>query len=61
MGALGEAMGLIPGPLPRAASFDSHTAGPQDFVLTVKDGKRETDAEFYPLKDRAARIMCRRT
>jgi thiol:disulfide interchange protein DsbD len=47
VGALGQAMGLIPGPLPKGAKF-TVTGGKQDFVLTLTDGKRETKAEFYP-------------
>jgi thiol:disulfide interchange protein/DsbC/DsbD-like thiol-disulfide interchange protein len=47
VGALGEAMGLIPGPLPAGATF-TVAGGAQDFVLTLKDGKRATSAEFYP-------------
>jgi thiol:disulfide interchange protein DsbD len=47
VGALGEAMTLIPGPLPAGATF-SAVGGAKDFVLTLKDGKQETNAEFYP-------------
>jgi thiol:disulfide interchange protein DsbD len=47
VGALGQAMGLIPGPLPKGDAF-SVVGGPKGFVLTLKDGKRETAAEFYP-------------
>jgi thiol:disulfide interchange protein DsbD len=48
LGALGEALTLIPGPLPTGAKF-SVTGGTQGFKLTLIDGKRESDAEFYPL------------
>ncbi len=47
VGALGEAMTLIPGPLPAGAKF-SVEGDAQLFRLTLTDGKRETDAEFYP-------------
>jgi thiol:disulfide interchange protein DsbD len=47
VGALGEAMTLIPKPLPAGAKF-SVTGGKQQFALTLIDGKRETNAEFYP-------------
>ncbi len=47
LGALGQAMTLIPEPLPAGATFTA-VGGAKDFVLTLKDGKRETDAQFYP-------------
>lgn len=47
VGALGEALGLIPKPLP-ANMHLTVTGGKQEFVLTLVTGKRETDAEFYP-------------
>jgi thiol:disulfide interchange protein len=47
VGALGEALTLIPKPLPADAKL-TVTGGKQDFVLTLTTGKRETDAEFYP-------------
>jgi thiol:disulfide interchange protein/DsbC/DsbD-like thiol-disulfide interchange protein len=47
VGALGQAMTLLPGPLPAGAKF-SATGGANGFVLTLTDGKRETNAEFYP-------------
>jgi len=47
LGALGEAMTLIPGPLPKWAKL-TVVGGKQQFVLTLKDGVRETDPEFYP-------------
>jgi thiol:disulfide interchange protein DsbD len=46
-GALGNALSLIPKPLPAGAQF-SVTGGKQQFVLTLNDGRRETNAEFYP-------------
>jgi thiol:disulfide interchange protein DsbD len=46
-GALGEAITLVPKPLPAGAKF-SVTGGAQRFVLTLIDGRRETNAEFYP-------------
>jgi thiol:disulfide interchange protein DsbD len=52
LGALGEAITLIPGPLPPSAMF-SVTGGTQAFTLSLIDGKRETDAEFYPYLDSA--------
>ncbi len=47
VGALGEAMTLIPKPLPARAKF-SVTADAKQFLLTLVDGTHETDAEFYP-------------
>jgi thiol:disulfide interchange protein DsbD len=46
-GALGNALSLVPKPLPAGAQF-SVTGGAHQFVLTLIDGKRETNAEFYP-------------
>ena len=46
-GALGEAITLVPKPLPAGTKF-SVTGGAQQFVLTLIDGRRETNAEFYP-------------
>jgi thiol:disulfide interchange protein DsbD len=46
-GALGNALSLIPKPLPAGAQF-SVTGGSHQFVLTLIDGRRETNAEFYP-------------
>ena len=46
-GALGETLNLIPKALPAGAEF-SVTGGTKQFVLTLIDGKRETNAEFYP-------------
>ena len=50
LGALGEAMNLLPKPLPSGAKF-SVTGDKQRFALTLIDGRREKDAEFYPLND----------
>ena len=47
VGALGEALTLIPKPLPPDAKL-TVTGGKTDFVLTLTTGKRETSAEFYP-------------
>jgi thiol:disulfide interchange protein DsbD len=47
VGALGEALTLIPKPLPFGATF-SVRGDKQQFELTLADGKREKDAEFYP-------------
>jgi len=47
VGALGEALTLIPTPLPANDKL-TVTGGKTDFVLTLTTGKRETDAEFYP-------------
>jgi thiol:disulfide interchange protein len=47
VGALGEALTLIPQPLPPGAKF-TVTGGKTDFLLTLTTGKRETHAEFYP-------------
>jgi thiol:disulfide interchange protein DsbD len=47
VGALGEALSLIPTPLPSGASA-TVTGGKSDLVLTLITGTRITDAEFYP-------------
>ncbi|MBB5328207.1 protein-disulfide reductase DsbD family protein [Tunturiibacter gelidoferens] len=47
VGALGEALGLIPKPLPPDAKL-TVTGGKTDFVLNFTTGGRETNAEFYP-------------
>jgi len=47
VGALGEAMTLIPGPLPKGATFTA-SGDAQGFVLTLIDGKRQEKAQFYP-------------
>jgi len=52
-GALGEALSSIPKPLPVGAKF-TVTGGAQQFVLTLTDGKRETNAEFYPYPSEVA-------
>jgi thiol:disulfide interchange protein DsbD len=52
-GALGEAITLVPKPLPADARF-SVLGGKQLFVLTLIDGRRETNAEFYPVPTEVA-------
>jgi thiol:disulfide interchange protein DsbD len=47
VGALGKALTLLPKPLPAGAEV-SINGGAQRFVLTLTDGKREGNAEFYP-------------
>ncbi|NYF89217.1 thioredoxin family protein [Tunturiibacter empetritectus] len=47
VGAVGEALGLIPKPLPADAKL-TITGGKTDFVLNLVTGGRETNAEFYP-------------
>jgi thiol:disulfide interchange protein len=47
VGALGEALNLIPVSLP-AGSSATVMGGKTEFVLTLITGRRETDAEFYP-------------
>ncbi len=47
VGALGEALTQIPGPLPPGAKL-AVAGGKTDFVLTLTTGKRETNGEFYP-------------
>jgi thiol:disulfide interchange protein len=47
VGALGEAMTLVPKPLPGGMTFSAR-GDAQQFELTLVDGKREKDAEFYP-------------
>jgi thiol:disulfide interchange protein len=47
VGALGEALSLIPKPLPATATA-TVTGGKSDLVLTLITGARITDAEFYP-------------
>ncbi len=56
LGKLGEAMTLIPGPLPAGMKF-SVRGDAQQFELMLMDGKRETDAEFYPLDKDAADVI----
>jgi thiol:disulfide interchange protein DsbD len=53
VGALGEALSLIPKPLPAGAKF-SVKGGAQQFELALIDGKHETNAEFYPYPAEAA-------
>ncbi len=47
LGALGEAMTLLSKPLPAGAKF-SVTGDAKRFALTLEDGKRATDADFFP-------------
>ncbi|WP_158941932.1 protein-disulfide reductase DsbD [Granulicella sp. S190] len=47
VGAIGEALTLIPKPLPADAKL-TVTGGKADFVLNLITGGRETNAEFYP-------------
>ena len=56
VGALGEGMTLLPKPLPAGAEF-SVQGDAQQFALTLTDGKRETDAEFYPFVQGATDVI----
>ena len=47
VGAIGQALGQLPRPLPANMQF-SVTGGAKDFVLTLITGTPEEDAEFYP-------------
>jgi thiol:disulfide interchange protein len=47
VGALGEALSLIPDPLPSGKTV-TVKGGKTNFVLTLITGDRETDGEFYP-------------
>jgi len=47
VGALGQALTLIPKPLPSGDSV-TVTGGAKNFIVTFKTAARETDAEFYP-------------
>lgn len=47
VGALGEALTLVPKPLPPGATV-TVDGGKSEFVITLITRKRETDAEFYP-------------
>jgi thiol:disulfide interchange protein DsbD len=50
VGALGEALSLIPKPLPAGASV-TVMGGAKQLVVTLKDGKSTDDAEFYPIDE----------
>jgi len=52
-GPLGEALRLIPKPLPAGAKF-AVTGGAQWLTLRLIDGKRESNAEFFPYPTQAA-------
>jgi thiol:disulfide interchange protein len=47
VGALGEALSLIPKPLPPEMKL-TVLGGKSDFVFTITTGNRELDVEFYP-------------
>jgi len=47
VGALGEALTLLPRPLPSGVTLTVN-GGKSEFVLTLITGHPETDAEFYP-------------
>lgn len=47
VGALGEALGLLPKPLPEGTKL-TVTGGKNEFVFDLITGDRITDAEFYP-------------
>ncbi|HWB31952.1 MAG TPA: thioredoxin family protein [Acidobacteriaceae bacterium] len=47
IGALGTAMTLLPKPLPPGAKF-SVTGDAKRFAMTLVDGKRASDADFFP-------------
>jgi DsbC/DsbD-like thiol-disulfide interchange protein/cytochrome c biogenesis protein CcdA len=47
VGALGEALGLIPKPLPSDMKL-TITGGKNEFVMDLITGERTSDAEFYP-------------
>jgi thiol:disulfide interchange protein DsbD len=47
VGALGEALGLLPKPLDASMKL-TVTGGKNEFVLDLITGERTTDAEFYP-------------
>lgn len=53
LGALGEAMTLLPKPLPSGSTF-SATGDAKQFALTLIDGTRQKDADFFPYPDSAA-------
>ncbi len=48
VGALGEALALLPDPLPKGMKL-TVKGGKTEFVFTLVTGERETDGEFYPL------------
>ncbi len=48
VGALGQALALLPDPLPEDMKLTVN-GGKTDFVFTFVTGDRETDGEFYPL------------
>ena len=56
LGALGEAIALIPKPLPAGAKF-TVTGDAQRFALTLTDKERVTDAEFYPYTQGATDVI----
>jgi thiol:disulfide interchange protein DsbD len=47
VGALGEAMALVPKPLPAGTKF-SILGGAHQFAMALIDGHTQTNAEFYP-------------
>jgi thiol:disulfide interchange protein DsbD len=53
VGVLGDALNLIPKPLPAGATF-AVTGGTQWLTLRLIDGKRESNAEFFPYPTQAA-------
>jgi thiol:disulfide interchange protein DsbD len=56
LGALGEAITLIPKPLPAGAKF-TIIGDPQRFALTLSGVKSVTDAEFYPYAQGATDVI----
>ena len=56
VGALGEAMTLIPKPLPAGMKF-SVKGDAKQLELTLADGQQETDAEFYPYVQGATDVI----
>ena len=49
-GAVGEALDLLPKPLPADAHL-AVTGGKEDFVFTLTTGDKKDDAEFYPFDE----------
>jgi len=47
IGSLGEALSLLPQPLPSSGQVTVND-GAKSYVVTLVTGKRESDAEFYP-------------